>query len=138
MKKPTNKCVMVLDGGLPTGIAVNAAGVLAVTLGRKVEGLVGPDVVDGSGEAHAGIVNVPIPILKADARTVGEIRSRAAGITGLLIVGFTDVAQTSKTYEEYTERMAAASPGGFGYLGLALYGEKRLVNKLTGSLPLLR
>jgi hypothetical protein len=129
---------MVLDGELPAGLAVNAAGVLAVTLGRRVEELVGPDVVDGSGEAHAGIVNVPISVLKADAGEVGEVRARAADTAGLLVVGFTDIAQTSRTYEEYTQRMAATSPEGLGYLGVALYGEKRLVNKITGSLPLLR
>lgn len=138
MDKQHRKCVMVLDINLPTGLAVNAAGVLAATLGRRVEGLVGPDVVDGSGEEHAGLVSVPISVLKADAGTVAEIRSQAAGADGLLVVGFTDIAQTSKTYEEYTERMSAASSEGLGYLGVALYGEKRLVNKLTGSLPLLR
>lgn len=132
------KCVVVLDGALGVGLAVNAAAVLAVTLGHKVGSIVGPDVTDGSGGTHAGLVDVPIPVLKADAKTVEGIRSRADAADGLLVVGFTDVAQVSKTYEEYTEKMAASSPEELGYLGVALYGDRKLVNKLTGSLPLLK
>lgn len=132
------KCVMVLDEELPVGLAVNAASVLAVTLGRRVESIVGPDIIDGSGQAHAGIVNIPIPILKADASAIKDIRLRAAGMERLLIAGFTDVAQTSKTYDEYTRKISRVPSEELGYLGIALYGDKKLVNKLTGSLPLLR
>ena len=132
------KCVMVVDTGLPVGLAVNAAAVLSVTLGRRVESIVGPDVADGSGGSHAGLVDIPIPVLKADAQAVGDIRSKAVAMDGLLVVGFTDVARMSKTYEEYTEKMGASAPEELAYLGVALYGDKKLVNKLTGSLPLLR
>lgn len=132
------KCVIVLETGLPLGLALNAAAVLATTLGRRVESIVGPDVADGSGGLHAGLVEIPIPVLEAGAEIVGDIRSRAVAMDGLLVVGFTDVAQTSRTYEGYTERMAASAPEELGYLGVALYGDKKLVNRLTGSLPLLR
>lgn len=132
------KCVLVLDTGLPVGLAVNAAVVLAVTLGRRIESIVGPDVADASGGQHFGLVDIPIPVLKADAEVLGDVRSRAVATDGLLVVGFTDVARTSRTYEEYTEKMAASVPGDLEYLGVALYGDKKLVNKLTGSLPLLK
>lgn len=132
------KCVMVLDGELPIGLAVNAAGVLAVTLGRRVEEIVGPDVADGSGDRHAGLVTIPISILKAGTEAIEDIRRRALGVEGLLVVGLTDAAQTSKTYEEYEERMAASDGEDLRYLGLALHSDKKPVNKLTGSLSLLR
>ena len=132
------KCVMVISESLPVGLAVNAAGVLAATLGRKVESLVGPDVVDGSGERHAGLVKIPIPVLKADEEAIRNVRSRASGVEGLLVVDVTETAQSSRTYEEYEDRMALTDGNGLGYLGVALYGEKRSVNKLTGNLPLLR
>ena len=132
------KCVIVVDPVLPAGLAVNAAAVLAVTLGRRVESIVGPDVADASGGTHAGLVDIPIPILRAGAEALGEIRSRAAAMGGLIVVGFTDAAQTSRTYGEYTEKMAASAPEELGYLGVALYGDKKPVNKLTGGLPLLK
>ena len=132
------KCVMVISGSLPVGLAVNAAGVLAATLGRKVESLVGPDVVDGSGERHAGLVRIPIPVLKADEEEIRSVRERAAEVGDLLVVDLTETAQLSRTYEEYEDRMSVTQGDGLGYIGVALYGEKRSVNKLTGNLPLLR
>lgn len=138
MDEPKKKCVMVIDERLPVGLAVNAAGVLAVTLGRRVESIVGPNVVDGSGQAHAGIIEIPISILKADVAAIKDIRLRAAGMESLLVAGFTNIAQTSKTYDEYTQRISRVPSDDLKYLGIALYGDKKLVNKLTGSLPLLR
>lgn len=138
VKGTEKKCVMVVGTGLPVGLAVNAAAVLAVTLGSKIESIVGPDIADVSGGSHVGLVDIPIPVLKADAEALADIRSRAVTMEGLLVVGFTDVARTSRTYEEYTQKMADSAPEDLEYLGVALHGDKKLVNKLTGSLPLLR
>ena len=135
---PQKKCVMVLDEALPVGLAVNAAAVLAVTLGHRVEGIVGTDVVDGSADLHAGLVKIPIPVLTTDAEAIRDIRSRAGQVAGLLVVDLTDAAQASKTYDEYTRRMATVTSEDLRYLGLALHGVKKSVNKLTGGLPLLR
>lgn len=137
-KGTEKKCVMVVEAGLPVGLAVNAAAVLAVTLGRKIESIVGPDVADASGGSHVGLVDIPIPVLEAGAGVLGDVRSRAVAMDGLLVVGFTDAARTSRTYEEYTKKMATSASGDLEYLGVALYGDRKLVNKLTGSLPLLR
>lgn len=137
MGNATAKCVMVLNEELPVGLAVNTAGVLAFSLGREMGSVVGPEVLDGSGSSHLGITTLPIPILKAKEEVVKDIRARA-GEEGLVVVDFTDAAQTSKTYEEYTEKIAAVTSEELEYLGVALYGDKKPVNKLTGSLPLLR
>lgn len=138
MDDGSRKCVMVIAEGLPPGLIANTAGVLAVTLGRRVDGLVGPDVVDGSGQRHAGIIQITLPILTASADAVRVIRAQAAGLEGLEIVDFTAPAQTSRTYPEYLDKMGALSADEITYLGVALYGPKKLVNKLTGNLPLLR
>lgn len=116
----------------------NTAGVLALTLGRRLDSIIGPDVVDASGTSHAGITTIPIPILKAKGDTVKDIRLKAEGADELLVVDVTDAAQTTKTYDDYTEKIAAVPSEGLEYLGVALYGDKKPVNKLTGSLPLLR
>ena len=137
MREDRNKCVMVLDETLPIGLAVNTAGVLALTLGREVGKVVGPDVVDGSGMQHAGITTLPIPILRTSGETLRDLRRRAED-EDLLVVDFTDAAQTSKTYEDYECKIAAVSTEQLNYLGVALYGAKKPVNRLTGSLPLLR
>lgn len=138
MKQDGKKCVMVLDEELPTGLAVNTAGVLAITLGRDAEDMLGPEVLDASNRRHAGITKVPIPILKADEETVRDIRLRAEETKDLLVVDFTDAAQAAKTYDEYTDNISTVPSERLGYLGVALYGDKKAINKLTGSLPLLR
>lgn len=56
----------------------------------------------------------------------------------LFVVDFTSAAQTTKTYDEYTAKMRATAANELSYLGVALYGDKSSVNRLTGKLPLLR
>lgn len=138
MENNATKCVVVIDEALPLGLAVNTATVLALTLGHRIEVLVGPDVIDGSAHVHAGITTLPIPILKAQGAVIKTIRQQATVKNNLFVVDFSDIAQRSKTYQDYTQQMAAQTSPHIEYLGVALYGEKKVINKLTGNLPLLR
>lgn len=138
MENGQAKCVMVLDEELPAGLLANTASVLALTLGRRLDSIIGPDVKDGSGSVHVGITTIPIPILKAKGEVVRDIRMRAEEADDLLVVDVTDAAQTTKTYEDYTRKIAGVPSEELKYLGVALYGNKKPVNKLTGSLPLLK
>lgn len=133
-----NKCVFVLDEALPAGLAANTAAVLALTLGSKVESLLGPDVFDGSGQRHVGITTVTLPMLRADAETIQRIRDRAVETEEVLIIDFNDVAQRNKTYQDYIQQLGETPTSQLRYLGLALYGRRAIIAKLTGSLPLLR
>ncbi|CAM3604849.1 DUF2000 domain-containing protein [Deinococcus saxicola] len=130
------KCVMVLAGDLPPGLAVNAAGVLAVTLGHRVPQLLPPDALDASGEVHAGLINVPLPILVLGRDGLKELRQRAARQDGLTVVDFSDVAQHARTYEGYIAALAGTPAEALNYLGVALHGPKKAINKLVGHLPL--
>ena len=56
----------------------------------------------------------------------------------LSVVDFSDLAQGCKTYSEFLEKMAATQESTLRYLGLAICGPKKKVNRLTGSMPLLR
>lgn len=113
---------------------------LTLSLGRRVTGLIGPDLKDADGSTHAGITTVPIPILTADAETVKQIRNKAASDENseLLVVDFTACAQRTKTYDDYARLLEAAGDDELVYLGVALYGPRKPVQRLTGSLPLFR
>ncbi|MGI8386961.1 DUF2000 domain-containing protein [Robertmurraya sp. P23] len=134
------KCVMVIEADMQTGLIANTAAVLALTLGKKVEGIIGPTVKDGSGNLHTGITTTPIPILKGNSLIIKELRDKVYEdeFFDLLVVDFSNAAQTTKNYDEYTQKIAAYSANDLEYLGLALYGDKKKVNKLTGSMGLLR
>lgn len=131
------KIVMIIDADLPLGLIANTAAVLALTLGKKIDDLLGPDVYDGSDLLHMGITTTPILILKGSADGIKSLREQ--GIKGeLFVVDFSDAAQTTKDYASYTEKLVSVASSDLQYLGIALYGSSKLINKLTGSMPLLR
>lgn len=139
MDRQTEKCVMVLDGALPPGMIANTAGILGITLGKQIPEVVGQDVTDRSGRTHLGIIEFPVPILRADRETMRQLRKQlyAPEFSALTVVDFSDVAQGCKTYDEFIAKAAQNGSDDMTYLGLAICGAKKLVNRLTGSLPLL-
>ena len=74
MDHQNEKCVMVIDEELPTGIIANTAGIMGITLGKKLPETVGPDVSDRNGRSHLGIIAIPVPILKASKEKLKELR----------------------------------------------------------------
>ena len=134
------KCVLVIDRSLPLGLIANTAAVLALSLSRKAENLIGNDIVDGSGLTHLGITRLPVPALAGDRDTLVALRNRLSepSFGNIHVVGFTSLAQGCKTYEEYSAKLGAATASDLHYLGLGLYGAKAKINQLTGSLPLLK
>ena len=132
------KCAVILNESLPVGVLANAAAILGMTLGTRFGQLVGEDVKDADGGTHPGIVTVPVPALRADAKTLAAIWEKASADEAVFAVDFTDVAQGFRVYGEYVERMGAASPASLGFLGIGLAGDAKHVNRLTRNLPLLR
>jgi hypothetical protein len=140
MSDTETKCVVIADEGLPCGILANTAAILGITLGKQVPECVGQDVMDSSGHRHAGIVSIPVPILKGNKELLRDLRGKLfeADNADLLVVDFSDVAQGCRIYSEYMQKASITAEGEHVYLGLAIYGSKKKINKLTGSLPLLR
>lgn len=134
------KCVMVIDEALPLGIITNTAAVMGVTIGKYLPQAVGVNVVDRAGYEHLGIIAFPIPILKGSRSIIKKLRERlyADSFSDLKVVDFSDTAQSCKTYDEYIGKMADVSETDLSYYGIAICGEKKKVNKLTGNMPLLR
>ena len=69
--------MIVVDEALPGGLAANAAGVLALTLGGTVEGLAGPDAVDADGQVHPGLIPMGLPVLAAPRGQLRDLGARA-------------------------------------------------------------
>lgn len=134
------KCVMVIDAALPLGIVANTAGILGITLGRHIPERVGPDVTDRSGNTHLGIIQIPVPVLKADREQLKALRARLyqPEFSELTVVDFSNVAQGCNDYDGFTAKAATVDTQDYQYFGLGICGPKKLVNKLTGSMPLLR
>ena len=113
---------------------------MGITLGKEMPDTVGPDVTDKTGCSHRGIIQFPVPVLKADGAKIRELREQLyrPEYADLTVVDFSDTAQSCKTYDEFIDKAAATEEKSFTYLGIAICGPKKTVNKLTGYLPLLR
>lgn len=134
------KCVMIMNEELPCGIIANTAAVMGITIGKHMPQIVGENVIDQSGCEHLGVITFPVPILKGKRDMLKQIRETLfqEEYADMLVVDFFDVAQSCKTYEEYIEKMKKVSQEELEYFGIAICGSKKKVNKLTGSMPLLR
>lgn len=134
------KCVMIIDSELPMGIIANTAAILGITLGKEVPQQVGPNVQDASGQNHLGIITIPVSMLRGEKEGLKELRNRLYDdeFSDLTTVDFSDVAQSCNIYHEYIEKAADTLQNNHQYFGIAIYGAKKKVNKLTGFMPLLR
>ena len=140
MDLQNEKCVMVIDENLPLGIITNTAAIMGITLGKQMPEVVGADVYDKTGNGHLGIIEFPVPILKGNVDVIKAIREKLyePEFSELTVVDFSDLAQGCKTYDEFIEKMKDVSETELNYFGIAICGAKRKVNKLTGSMALLR
>ncbi len=134
------KCVILIDENLPLGLIANCASVLSLSLGKKVDSIIGYDLKDINNRTHLGITTIPIPILKSNKTQLKELREKLFDdkFNECIVVDFTNVAQRAKTYDEYAKLLSRTSQDELEYLGVAIYGPKKLVNKLVGSIGLLR
>lgn len=140
MNVQNEKCVMIIDENLPVGIIANTAAILGITMGMKMPDVVGEDVTDMDRNMHMGIIKFPVPILKGNNELIKELRTKlfSAEYNDLTVVDFSDLAQSCKTYDEFIVKMAACPEHVLSYIGIAICGNKKKINKLTGNLPLLR
>lgn len=140
MDLKNEKCVMIIDCNLPLGIIANTAAIMGITLGKKMPDVVGCDVVDQTGNKHLGIIEFPVPILKGSKDGIKEIREKLylPEYEDLTVVDFSDCAQSCQTYDEFIEKIAKVPENDLNYFGIAICGSKKKINKLTGSIPLLR
>ena len=140
MDVQNEKCVMIIDENLPLGMAANTAAIMGITMGKEMPEVVGKDVFDRSGNRHLGIIEFPVPILKGNAEMMQTIRKRLyePEFSDLYVVDFSDLAQGCKTYDAFVKKMTFVSETELRYLGIGICWEKKKVNKLTGSMGLLR
>ncbi len=140
MDMQNEKCVMIIDENMPVGIIANIAAILGLSLGMKNPDVVGKDVMDMNGNIHMGIIKFPVPILKGNHHTIKELRKKlfSEEYDDLTVVDFSDLAQKCKTYNEYIDKMAVCPEDALSYIGIAMCGSRKKINKLTWNLPLLR
>jgi hypothetical protein len=134
--EPT-RCAIVVDEALPAGRAANAAAVIALTLGKRHPHLAGPDLVDGSGNAHPGLIPIGIAVLAATASNLVAVRAEALK-RGIDVVDFPAQGQQTTNYAEFGARVRELPAEKLTYVGVGLYGTRKAVGRIVGRLSLLR
>ncbi|HCY85653.1 MAG TPA: DUF2000 domain-containing protein [Desulfobacteraceae bacterium] len=132
------KTVMIVNQSLPPGLAANTTAVLGISLGRMDSSILGPDLKDGSGTRHPGITQQTIPVLSAESYLIKEIFEQSGRLPEISVIDFNTIAQKSRHYDDYTEKLAAVSTRDLEFSGICLQGPKNQVNKMTGMLKLYR
>lgn len=134
------KCVMVVNEELPAGLIANTTAALGISLASVAEGLIGNAIKDLNGRIHQGVTNIPIPILSLSKE---ELKIKydtilASNDEEVKIIGFSEMAQKSLSYDDYESKLSAAREDEISYSGFCLYGPKKKINKLTGNIKMLR
>jgi hypothetical protein len=133
-----NKMVVVIAAEAPVGVALNTAALLGVALGHHHEDVVGDDAVDGSGGHHIGMSAHPIPVLRVPGERLRELRAQAVARDGVTVHDMNQVAQQSRSYDQFLATMSGTKQEDLEYLGVGIYGPRAAVDSLTGALALYR
>jgi hypothetical protein len=133
-----HQSVVLVDDGLPIGLAANAVSVVGVSMGCALDGLVGPPLKSRDGHLYPGVVLAPLPIVVAPQMELRAIYLRAADDPGMIVFPFSNLAQSCKTYDEYEATLSATDSADIPLSALGVVGPRKSVNKLVGSFPLMK
>ncbi|MBD8162731.1 DUF2000 domain-containing protein [Erwinia persicina] len=131
-----HRCTIIIDSQLSPGLAMNAASVIGISFGRTVENLVGPDLHSLDAVSYPGVIYAPLPVLRAESSYVQQLLAIAGQDDEMVAMPFSALAQSCRTYEEYSERISAVPSPQIALVAIGLLGPKKKITQLTGNLAL--
>ncbi|KDR26404.1 hypothetical protein BG57_26515 [Caballeronia grimmiae] len=134
MPQRPERCVIVVDEALSPGKASNAAAVIAFTLGQRHSRLVGSPLHERDGTVHPGLIPIGIPVLKATALQLGELREKS--LAHCDVVDFPVQGQATTDYQAFLDAVRDHSGEPLRYLAVGLVGSRNKIGKLVGGFSL--
>lgn len=134
------KIVGVLASNLEAGVALNVIGHLAISIGAYADpDLMGrPELPDGSGNKHIGISKYPVIITKVKPGRLRKLVGEARETKGILLVDYPAQMLETGHDDELAQAIENVKEEDIAYLGAMLYGERSLIDELTGKFSLWR
>jgi hypothetical protein len=137
------KFVVALKAKLPPGVAANAASHLCLGLAAKAA-TEQPELLhkmsflafsDADAGSHAPISGLSLVVLEGRPAWVRRLRDQADA-AGLLYTDFT-AEMTGDTYAEQLDRMKTTPEQALDYYGVAVFGQRDVLDPLTKKFSLL-
>lgn len=134
----SKKLVAVMNEKIESGIIMNALAHMCIGFGSEIgkEPLRLTNYIDGDGESHPSISEMPFMILKANSNKIRTTR-KSAREAGIQCVDFTST-MTIGTYLEQLEKTKETKEADLIYYGIVLFGDWEIVSELTRKFSLWR
>lgn len=130
------KIAVVIRADLQAWQKVNVACFLCGGLAGAYPGIVGEAYQDADGRAYAPLIRQPVLVYGADGAALKRTRERALS-RGLTFPIYTE--ELFATTNDADNRAAVGRVAGdaLNLVGLAVFAERKIVDKVTGGLKLL-
>lgn len=131
------KITIIMDSGLDRGLASNRAAVLATGLTNRHPEIIGSDLRTQDDHVLPGFTRVPIVLLDANGESLRDLARKAREL-GCEAFVFLARAQGMRSYSEYVSSVAGTRLDELDVDALLVYGARKAVNRVGGSLPSLK
>lgn len=129
------KMVIILDPSKDKGELANRSAVLCTGITKLFPGIIGNDLITKDNKKINAITALPIPILAIkEELNIIELAKLAYEKQCTTIVYLME-AQGLRSYKEYSDIVSSKNFDDLNIDSLLIYGPKKAVNSLTGSLP---
>ena len=132
----TLKPVIILSTSLPRGLQANFAAILGMSFGRLHPELIGPATPDSDGMLLDGITQVAVPVLGAAPEDLASLFAAAENLPVRL--AYMRAAFEARNYADYTARIATSPLKDHEPQAILAAGPRKAIDRLCGSLPLLK
>ncbi|WP_138679287.1 DUF2000 domain-containing protein [Candidatus Accumulibacter phosphatis] len=132
------KTVIAIATELAPGIAGNVIGHLALAVGHRIAAndMGKHPLVDATGVEHSGISRYPVIVVTAKSARLRKLISEAREVGGLLLADYPEQMLSTGHDDELSTAIAGTPEGSFRYLGVALHGDTKQLQPLTGKFSL--
>jgi len=131
------KWVVVVDGTVARGRAMNAAICVAAATAVDVRGLLGGPAIDGDGQSHPGLPWAGCTVLAADGEALKGILAKAKERQDIYVADMPEAAQATRVYDEYLAVMASLPAAEIAPLAVSMVGPRNRIDRIVGRLSLL-
>ncbi len=132
------KTMIVIASSVEAGIAANIIGHLALAVGHSLDpGDMGRRVIqDNSGIEHNGISRYAIIVTTVKMQRLRKLIHQARAEKEIFLIDYPEQMLLTAHDDELACALTSSKEEDLNYLGAAIHGDSRTINKLAGNFSL--